>query len=84
MNKKLLKEFDKSIESYRTMEGYNYDEEDRKEMSEVHESDAEDLREIYDLCSDDNFKEAYRNARHLDTLVRDLIPQGIWDIINPS
>jgi len=76
-----IKQFQENIDKwvwtkqrYETQEEFN-------EMVEVHRKDRSDLSEILDLVKEGKYKEAGTNAGNLDTIVRDEIPQNVWDII---
>jgi hypothetical protein len=53
-----------------------------REMAEVHEKDVGDLQAIYNAVRRGDYRDAARLARNLDTLVRDQIPNRLYNAIN--
>ena len=51
------------------------------EMDAVYKSDRADLRVSLDLLAEGSEVEAWDALRHLDTIVRDLVPSSIWDYL---
>jgi hypothetical protein len=83
--KSLSQHFKKSIRSWRyawvsksARQPHNYD------MAASYRQDANDLSEVYRLWRAGKIAEAGRRADSLDTLVRDIIPQGVWEIITDA
>ena len=51
------------------------------QMLQAYQSDARDLRRIADDFERGEDHRAFKAGRHLDTIVRDQLPQAFWDLI---
>jgi hypothetical protein len=49
-----------------------------KEFAKVYRSDARNLKEVARLVRQNKLVEAANKASRLDTIVRDIIPEGPW------
>lgn len=74
MNETLLAEFVTAINNWRS---------DSKERSwrSVYAADRAELRKVLSLCRKGALATAYNEACRLDTIVRDEIPQSVWDVL---
>jgi hypothetical protein len=50
-----------------------------KEFAKVYRSDARNLKEVARLVRQNKLVEAANKASRLDTIVRDIIPEGPWE-----
>jgi hypothetical protein len=55
-----------------------------KEMLAMFASDRKDMRRVLSLYNKQKWAEAYEVAGHMDTAVRDYIPQRVWDHISSA
>jgi hypothetical protein len=56
----------------------NLSQEDKEDI-EVTVDDANDLKQLASLFLTHSIKECYKEAGHLDTAVRELIPDNVWE-----
>jgi hypothetical protein len=54
---------------------------DDEVMEKVYRSDREDLKEVLELLQKGDFEKAWAKAQRLDTIVRDLIPDLAWNLM---
>lgn len=52
---------------------------DDKSMQQCYRSDGRDLRAIATLIRSGNIEQARRDINHLDTLVREVVPESVWN-----
>lgn len=65
----------------RTIKNWQPEKGDDASMRACYTQDRKDLRKVLSLCKRGKWQEAIEFARGLDTLVREMIPNGIWDHI---
>lgn len=53
--------------------------EDETDMVDVYREDVVELNEIADLLDSGNLRKAQTKANDLDTVVREQIPEKVWD-----
>jgi len=58
--------------------------EGEKEMEEMYLADKRGLRLVADLISTGDIDKAYRVASRLDTNVREVIPDDVWEMLGGS
>lgn len=75
LDTKALGLLDRIIDSHRAQAG------DSTDMRKMYTQDRKDLRRVHTLYKKGRWAEAGEFASHLDTAVRDEIPQSIWDSI---
>ena len=71
--KEMLARFTERINKWR-----EYD--DRK-LKSVYTADRKQLRHVRSLIRQRKYQEAHDAAMHLDTIIRDLVPEEIWDFL---
>ena len=76
LTKKMIKEFESEIKDW-----CEDAEETDPEMIKAYEDDREDLEYIRDLMVEGDYDYAAQRAGDLDTVVRDQIPEAIWDFL---
>lgn len=67
-----LVQFQQSIEGWRPSKG---------ESAKVYTADRAQMTEVLTLCRRGQWSDAYNKARHMDTILRDHIPDALWDAI---
>lgn len=72
-----MKKFDKNIKAW----AKNAVGEKDKELAKGYRDDAKDLRRVYDLMLDGEYKKARRELEDLDTLVRDQVPNTVYNFL---
>ena len=72
--KKQMEEFKKRIENWKS-------DEDDKEMAKVYEADRKDLMKVYKLLQQGKIEDAEKVVYDLDTIVREKIPNAIYNLI---
>ncbi len=75
MNSKIeqaLTQFQQSIEGWQPSKG---------ESAKVYTSDRKQMMEVLVLCRRGQWAGAYDKARSMDTILRDNIPDALWDAI---
>ena len=69
-----MEEFKKRIENWKS-------DEDDKEMAKVYEADRKDLMKVYKLLQQGKIEDAEKVVYDLDTIVREKIPNAIYNLI---
>jgi hypothetical protein len=78
ITKEMLDNFDNVIREWKWNKG---DYGDPKSMKKVYASDRKNLNSFYTLIEKGDYCKAGRYASNLDTIIRDIIPDDIYDII---
>jgi hypothetical protein len=73
-----LVKFEKVIDKWR----HTFDADRDKEMIKVHREDAKDLTKGLNMLRAGKYEEARRHFEYLDTVVRELVPDNIWDYLH--
>lgn len=74
ITKKLIAKFLKAINAWK-------ENKETKDLKAVYAEDRVDLMCIYNLCKEGNLKQAASMANQLDTIVRDVIPEDLYEAI---
>lgn len=75
IKKQYIKDFEKAIKAWKAQRG------DDKELIACYKNDRADLRKIVSFIKKRQFKEADEAIYELDTVVRDQVPEEIYDLI---
>lgn len=67
-----LESFEQSIEGWQPS---------LDESKKLYSADRKQMRAVLNLCKKDKWREAYNKAWMLDTILRDNIPDVLWDRI---
>jgi hypothetical protein len=54
------------------------------DLADCYRSDAKALREIATLLRQNKHTDAVKKAEHLDSIVRDIIPENCWRHLHPN
>lgn len=54
----------------------------KKDLIKVHREDAKDLTKGLNMLRAGKYEEARRHFEYLDTVVRELVPDNIWDYLH--
>lgn len=73
--KTIIDEFAESIR------GWTHSAGEGKDMAKVYTADRKALREVLGLFRKKKYKEALEKAWHLDTIVRERIPDRAWSMM---
>ena len=76
MKTNLIEDFTKAIKEWDICPNSRW-EGDR----EAYKKDREDLNIILGLCQAGNYKVAFERVQSLDTVVRDQVPDSVWDFL---
>jgi hypothetical protein len=76
--KQMMKEFKKKIAEWKA------DPEDLKYMITVYAEDRKNLTRVYNLLEKGKVKQAAKEAWSLDTIVRDQIPEDVYDFMEDA
>ena len=71
-----IEQFNNAIDAWKEASG-NRD----TELKKAYVADRKDLREVLHYFQEGNLKKAYNKASYLDTIVRDVIPNSVWRIL---
>ena len=71
---KPVRDFEKAIKAW------DCGKEDEKDLSAADAADRKDLQKVLDLFKKGEFKKSFNAAWGLDTIVRDQIPDSVYDI----
>lgn len=77
----IAKKFQDSINAYTWVGVGETNDPDYQEMVDVHTADRVQLNQVLTLFKNKKYKEAYKKAWGLDTIVRDQIPKAVWTIL---
>ena len=69
-----IEQFNNAIDAWRNKG-------DDEIANKVYAKDRKDLREVLHYFQEGNLKKAYNKASYLDTIVRDVIPNSVWRIL---
>jgi heme oxygenase len=88
ITKEMLAEFAKGIKEWKLDNNTTFqkmelesDLKEEKKMRKAYAADRKDLRVVYGFIVDGEYEMAGKYADNLDTIVRELIPLDIWEII---
>lgn len=73
--KDIIREFEEAIR------GWTYSPGEDSDMRKVYTADRKALREVLALFRKEKYREAMAKARHLDTIVRERIPDRAWTLM---
>jgi hypothetical protein len=78
LNEKAILLLERTIDQWRSQPGDDVD------MRKCYTADRKDLRHVLLLYKKGKWAKAGEFASHLDTLVREMIPDPIWDVIQTA
>ena len=78
ITKEMLENFDNAIKAWKFEDG---DYGDPKSMKKVYAADRRQLNSVYHRIVNGEYASAGNYARGLDTIIRDVIPNDIYDVI---